>query len=204
MRRPVCFATGSHGLWIESKELVLYSATTHLHLLQQHPVWCHHTQVGDELLRWVDIFEQLLQELVRKSFLHGGRILLQIFQTSATQWEFNCHMVLWSLISNCGVRLQYPVSWPCDAVAIDLQEAEQVLCLLSISGLLLGCQSVVGHQQRMSTTAWNHMQHFTDQLRLSTRIHLTLHPHKHASLDFISKSPLLPSSLFFFLAQMLW
>lgn len=38
---------------------------------------------------------------------------------------------------------------PCDGVTIKLQELEQLMCLLSISSLFLGCQSVVGHQQRM-------------------------------------------------------
>lgn len=43
-----------------------------------------HTQVCDELLSRVHILEQLLEELVSEPLLHGGGILLQVLQTSAS------------------------------------------------------------------------------------------------------------------------
>lgn len=42
------------------------------------------TKVSDELLRRVDDLQQLLEELVGKALLHGGRVVLQVLQTSAT------------------------------------------------------------------------------------------------------------------------
>lgn len=40
--------------------------------------------MSDELLRGVDNLQQLLEELVGKALLHGGRVVLQVLQTSAT------------------------------------------------------------------------------------------------------------------------
>lgn len=55
-----------------------------------------------------------------------------------------------------NIRDMLSVYWPCNAIAINLQEAKEVLSLLSITGLLLGCQCVIGHQQRMCSPTWNH------------------------------------------------
>lgn len=46
--------------------------------------FAHFTKVSDELLRGVDNLQQLLEELVGKALLHGGRVVLQVLQTSAT------------------------------------------------------------------------------------------------------------------------
>lgn len=133
---------------------------------------------------------------------------------------------------------------PCDAVAINLQEAEKVLSFLSITGLLLSCQRIVGHQQMMCSSTWNRKQTlYSDMIKsvspLSVHVRADrvegpvsgnhsnkgtlkrnkhavcpIHPHTNisilylsvfqASLCIICDSPLLPRSLFFFLAQMLW
>lgn len=46
--------------------------------------FAHFTKVSDELLRGVDNLQQLLEELVGKALLHGGRVVLQVLQPSAT------------------------------------------------------------------------------------------------------------------------
>lgn len=40
--------------------------------------FAHFTKVSDELLRGVDNLQQLLEELVGKALLHGGRVMLQV------------------------------------------------------------------------------------------------------------------------------
>lgn len=45
---------------------------------------------------------------------------------------------------------------PGDDVAIDLQKLEELLGLLSVSVLLLRCQGVVGNQQWVGPSSWEH------------------------------------------------
>lgn len=43
---------------------------------------------------------------------------------------------------------------PCHSVSIELEELEQVLSFLSVSGLLFGCQGVIRHKQGMGATTY--------------------------------------------------
>ncbi len=43
---------------------------------------------------------------------------------------------------------------PCDDIATDLQELEEVLGLLSVSVFLFSCQGVIGNQQRVGPSSW--------------------------------------------------
>lgn len=93
MGRFVRFPTGGHGLWIDSGKIE--SVRSACEARGEGGWWwwggdvklkafAHFTKVSDELLRGVDNLQQLLEELVGKALLHGGRVVLQVLQTSAT------------------------------------------------------------------------------------------------------------------------
>lgn len=69
---------------------------------------------------------------------------------------------------NCRVIESCPSS-PADDIAIDLEELEELLGLLSVSVLLFSCQGVIGNQQRVGPSSWEqrwNSQHRSKPLQL--------------------------------------
>lgn len=92
----------------------------------------YHTQVSDELLGRIHVLQELLEKPVGEPLLHGGRVLLQVFQTSANKQALGQRSG--STAASTSALIEF--GQPCDAVAVNLQEAEEILGLLSISSLL--------------------------------------------------------------------
>lgn len=69
--------------------------------------------------------------------------------TEAAQFLYCANKCNFQLFISCIF-----VFLPCDSISIKLQELEQLIGLLSVSRLLLRCQSIVGHQQRMGSPSY--------------------------------------------------
>lgn len=126
--------------------------------------------MGDELLGNIHPLQQLLEETIGKPLLYGGDVLLHVLQPPEVRegWReekkggeeqgasYLHGIQLVGTIRTGGNSLSSECysTVPSDSISIELQELEKVLGFLSVSGLLLSRQGVIGYQQGMGTTTW--------------------------------------------------
>lgn len=119
--------------------------------MKEHAPSNYRTKMSDELLGDVHPFKQLLEETIGETLLNRGNVLLHVLQAP----EGGDRRREWTHRQGEGwgtpaVRTSSP---PSHSVSIELEELEQVLGLLPVSGLLLRSQGVIRHEQRVGATA---------------------------------------------------
>lgn len=102
--------------------------------------------MSDKLLSDVHPLEKLLEESVGEPLLDGGDVLLHVLQTpegEGGESTATCR-------KEDSAQREAKTASPGHGVSVELQELQQVLGLLPVSGLLLSRQGVIWHQQGMS------------------------------------------------------